>query len=225
MGATTPSKVAAVLERDVRGIAHPLDVLTTAGFVKKDDDLLLQRRPTLRITDPVVRFHDVVITPRRSAFEDRKAHTSWEGAQTSLRCQVYGPAFEELAREWTAHHAGNDTLGGPVDEVGSTVVNDAGERRQYELDVVALATGQRRQAKNPVIRVIGEARDSDQPRTLGDLERLERIRGLLVARGARVGSAKLILYGLSGFSPDLRALSDDRSDVELVDLHRIRYGS
>lgn len=224
-GARTPSKVAAELHRDVRSLTYALDVLTTSGFVKKDDDVLLQRRPTLRVADPIVRFHDVVITPRRATFEERKAQSAWDGAQSSVRCQIYGPAFEELAREWTARHASEETLGGPIGEVGSTVVNDTTDKSQHEIDVIALAAGQRRQSPKPVIRAIGEAKDSDKPRTLSDLTRLERIKGLLLTKGAEAGSTKLILYGRSGFSPDLLEASEARPDLELIDLHRIRYGS
>lgn len=224
-GATTPAKVAAALGRDARSMTHPIDILTTAGFVMKSDDILLQRRPTLRVTDPIVRFHDLVISPRLAAFEDRKTDDAWSDAQTSLRTQLYGPAFEELARQWVSRDAEEVTLGGPSGEVGSTVVNDAAGKSQHDLDVVVLAAGQRRQTRNPVIRTLGEAKDSSGVRTAADLHRLERIRGLLVTRGVEASAAKLMLFGRSGFSPDLMTAARGRRDLELVDLERIRHGS
>lgn len=222
-GDTTATKIAGSLGRDSRALAHPLDVLITAGFVRKDDDILLQRRPTLRISDPIIGFHALVIAPRMAAFEDRRIHPAWEDAQPSLRTQVYGPAFERLAREWTAHHAAAETLGGPVGEVGSTVVNDSSGRAQHELDVIALAAGQRRQSRHPTIRAIGEAKDSGTQRSSTDLARLQHIRALLMARGTHAASAKLLIFGRSGFDADLTATASRRDDVELVDLDRIRH--
>ena len=34
--------------------------MTTAGFVVRDHDLLISRRPTYRIADLIVRFHHLV---------------------------------------------------------------------------------------------------------------------------------------------------------------------
>jgi len=223
-GATTPAKVAAALGRDQRSLAHPLEVLTTAGFVRKDDDVLLQRRPTLRIADPIVRFHELVIAPRLAAFEDRRAKPAWRDAQTAVRAQLYGPAFESLAREWTARHASEATLGGDVGEVGTTVVNDPAGRTLHEVDVVGLAAGQRRQGRNPTIRVLGEAKDTNRARGDNDLARLERIRELLASRGARVTHTRLLLFSRSGFDPALTRTAKNRPDVELIDLNRIREG-
>jgi uncharacterized protein len=223
-GASTPSKVAAAIGRDVRGTAHPLDVLRSAGFVHKSEDVLLQRRPVLRVADPIIRFHDLVVTPRLSAFEERRAAHAWEEAQPTMRTQLFGPAFEALAREWAARHASEETLGGPCGEVGSTVVNDRAGKAQHEVDVVVLAAGQRRQGKHPVIRALGEAKDSDRPRGYADLARLEHIRHLLAAGGAQVAEAKLLLFGRAGFAPDVEEAAAQRPDVELIDLQRIRHG-
>ena len=223
-GATTPSKIAAAIGRDARSLAHPLDVLISAGFVVRRDDLLLQRRPSLRLVDRVVQFHDLVVGPRLSAFEDRRPLPAWEAAQESLRAQLYGPAFEDLAREWVRRYASPLTTGGPVGEIGSAVLNDVQNRSQHEIDVLALASGERRQAPNPAILVIGEAKDSDRPRTAADLDRLEKARQLLAAQGADVSGAHLLLFGRNGFSPDVEAEARHRPDLELVDLARIRYG-
>ncbi|MEU9791730.1 hypothetical protein AB0E27_14090 [Streptomyces sparsogenes] len=223
-GATTPAKVAAAIGRDQRSLHHPLDVLTTSGLLIKDEDLLLQRRPVLRLADPVVRLHQLVTVPRRAAFEERKAEPAWRAAGHTGSSHILGPVFEQLAREWTARYVSERTLGGPIGEVGSTVVNDPAGRAQHELDVVALEEGERRQARNPAVRVLGEAKASDRVRTLADLERLDRVRGLLVARGVRAARAKLLVFGRSGFDRNLTEAIAGRSDVELVDLARLWEG-
>jgi hypothetical protein len=223
-GATTPSKVAAAIGRDQRSLHHPLDVLITSGFLVKAEDLLLQRRPVLRLADPVVRLHQLVTVPRLAAFEERKAATAWKAAEHTVSAQILGPSFEQLAREWTARYAAEHTRGGPIGEVGSTVVNDSAGRAQHELDVMALDEGERRQAGAPVVRAIGEAKSSDRARTLSDLERLDRIKGLLVARGVPADGAKLLLFGRSGFDANLTEVASGRPDVELVDLERVWHG-
>ncbi len=223
-GASTPSAVAVRLGRDARSLAHPLGVLTAAGFVRKHEDMLLARRPALRVADPVVRFDQVVVAPRLAAFEDRRARPAWRGAQETMRARVYGPAFEALAREWTRSHAAVETLGGEVGEVGGTVVNDHAGRAQHEVDVVALTAGSRPGQRDVSILAIGEAKDSDRSRPVADVARLERIRALLVARGVGAEGAKLLVFGRSGFDPELAGLAAGRSDVELVDIDRIRAG-
>jgi hypothetical protein len=224
-GASTPGAVAARLGRDARSLAHPLGVLTAAGFVRKDEDMLLARRPVLRVADPIIRFERVVVAPRLAAFEDRRARPVWDGAQESVRALVYGPAFESVAREWTRSYAAAETLGGPVGEVGGAVVNDGAGRARHEADVVALAAGSRRGRRDAAVLALGEAKDSDRPRTVADVGRLERIRALLTARGVGAVEAKLLVFGRSGFDAELVALAAGRSDVELVDIDRIRSGS
>jgi cobyric acid synthase len=54
---------------------------------------------------------------------------------------------------------------------------------------------------------------------------LERIRALLVARGVKAESARLAIFGRSGFDRDLRQLARRRSDVVLVDLRRLYTGT
>lgn len=223
-GAKTPSKIGAAIGRDARSLAHPLEVLTSAGFITRQEDLLVQRRPTLRVSDRIVQFHDLVVSPRVSLFEDRRPLPAWRDAQDSLSAQLYGPVFEDLAREWVRRYAGEEVIGAFVGEVGSTVVNDSRGKAQYEVDVLALKAGQRRQARNPVVQVIGEAKSSDRLRTASDVDRLNKIRDVLAHKGVDVADAKLILFGRSGFSPDVEQAAESRSDLELVDLHRIHQG-
>ncbi len=222
-GARTPTAVGGVLGRDQRSLSHVLDVLTSSGFVVRDDDLLLQRRPRLRLADPVIAFHQLITEPRLATFEDRRTQDGWRDAAAGYESALLGPHFEQLARDWVRLYAGPDILGGTVGEVGSTVVNDQRGRAQHELDVVALAAGARRQANNPLIRVLGEAKATTTLRGPGDLARLERIRDVLAERGAQVQQARLLLFSRRGFVPELIELARNRSDVELVDLQRM-YG-
>jgi hypothetical protein len=224
-GARSPAAIGAVIGRDARSLSHALDVLISAGFVVRDDDLLLQRRPRLRLADPVVAFHQLVTAPRLAAFEDRNTAQGWADARPCFESGVLGPHFEYLSREWVRRFARPETLGGDVGEVGSTVVNDPSGRARHEVDVMALASGQRRQSSNPTVRVLGEAKSSSSPRGKGDLDRLDRMRDLLLRRGVDAAHARLLLFGRSGFSPDLVDVATSRHDVELIDLDRLYTGS
>ena len=93
-------------------IVHHLNVMTTAGFVVRDDDLLTARRPAYRIADPIVRFHHLVTRRNRAMLEDRRAAEVWAGAADTYRSRVVGPHFESLCRRWVDRYAADDTLGG-----------------------------------------------------------------------------------------------------------------
>lgn len=70
---------------------------------------------------------------------------------------------------------------------------------------------------------IGKANGTLSPVGVQQLERLEHLRGLLPSD--RVGALpKLLLFARSGFTDDLRHEADRRSDIELVDLHRMYEG-
>lgn len=224
-GATTPRKIAERVGRDERSLPHPLEVLLSAGFLRREDDVLLQRRPVITVADPIVRFGLLVVAPRLATFEERRTAEGWAAAAETFSSQILGPHFEHLAREWTARHANPSTWEAEVGEVGPTVVNDPTGRAQHQLDVVGLALGERRQAKNPRVAVLGEAKSASQPRTAADAARLQRIRDLLTARGVRAESARLALFGRSGFDRDLRQLARRRPDIVLVDLSRLYAGS
>lgn len=158
--------------------------------------------------------------------EERRGVEAWEAAQHTFSAQILGPHFEQLARVWTARFASEDTLGGPVGEVGPTTISDPAQRVQLEIDVVALAAGERKQAKRAVVRLLGEAKASERLRSLEDLRRLERARSLLAASDrADVSEARLALFGRKGFAPDLRRSADKRRDIVLVDLERMYEAS
>ncbi|MQA86853.1 MAG: ATP-binding protein [Streptosporangiales bacterium] len=217
-GASTPSRIAQAVGRPERSLAHPLAVLETAGFVRRTEDVLLQRRARFTVTDPIVRFQLLITRPRLTDFEERRTLEAWRAAEATFSSQILGPHFEELARDWTATHAPTEALGGPLGEIGPSVVNDPAGRSQHELDVVALAPGEVPRHKHARVALLGEAKWADRPRTVTDLRRLEHIRGLLVARGTRAERGRLVLFGRSGFEPELARQAARRDDVLLVDL-------
>ena len=221
-GDRTPGKVAAALGRDEGALRHPLRMLEEARLIARDQDVLLQRRPQLRVTDPILRFHHAIVRTNLAPLEERRAAEVWTSAADTFSSQVLGPHFEEMARTWTARHASERTMGGRVERVGMTVLNDREERTRHQVDVVALGPGGRRRK---TVRLLGEAKGSVRPMTAGDLRRLERVRSLLSTAGrADVSTARLALFARSGFTDDLLREAGRRTDVELIDLHRLYEG-
>jgi AAA+ ATPase superfamily predicted ATPase len=221
-GHSTRTGISGVLGREDSALHHPLKVLESAAFIRRDEDLWRANRPVVRLVDPYLRFHFAVVRRDLARFEDRRTVEAWVDARATFDSGVLGPHFEQVARTWTRQFASEATLGGRPSVVGSTQVNDAAARRQVELDVVAVEGNLN--AKRPRVLAIGEAKGGSAVRTMGDLRRLENGRALLGGR-CDVSGARLLLFSRSGFAPDLKTEAAGRSDLELVDLVRLYSGS
>jgi hypothetical protein len=222
-GASTPTKIGAALARQRNAVTHPLSVLESTGYLQREQDVLRTRHPVITLTDPVVRFNQLVTLPQASAIEEGFAEQAWQASVPTFNSKVLGPHFENLARAWTRQFAHTVLPGGLPGPVGTTEVPDPAARTKHEIDVLALAFGERLQAPRARIALIGEAKATAARRGTGDLERLEHIRGLLAEQGHEAAHATLALYSLHGFHPDLLDLTARRSDVLLVDLPAL-YG-
>ncbi len=217
-GATTPAKVGASLGRQRNAVAHPLDVLASTGYVQRERDALRPRHPVIRLADPVIRFNQLVTLPQAATVEQGFAEQVWQTSAPTFNSKVVGPHFEDLARDWTrrfAHAVLPDGVPGPV---GTTEVADPAARTKHEVDVVALALGERPQGPRARVALLGEAKATAARRGVGDLERLERVRGLLAEQGYETANTILALFSLHGFQADLSRLATGRRDVLLVDL-------
>ncbi|MGQ0776639.1 MAG: AAA family ATPase [Pseudonocardiales bacterium] len=220
-GHNTPGGITAALGRDARSLWHPLDVLRAGGFVRRSEDVLTRRRPIYTIADPIIRFGMLIVRPRQAMYEERRAPTAWEASTETFATGVLGPHLEDLAREWTRRFAATTTLGGPTGIIGQAVLNDPTGRSTHELDVIALADGEQLHARQAVIRAIGEAKATTRPRSVSDLDRLDRIRVLLGQRGHDTTAARLLLFSRTGFTAGLLDTAHTRNDVELIDLTRL----
>lgn len=100
---------------------------------------------------------------------------------------------------------------------------DPAARAKREVDVIALALGERPQAPRARIALLGEAKATAARRGTGDLRRLEHIRTLLTDQGHDTTGTTLALFSPHGFHPDLIESATDREDLLLVDLPTL-YG-
>ncbi len=226
-GRASQGRIADAVGRAPSDIIYHLNVMVSAGFVVRTDDLLSPRRPTYRVADPIVRFHHLITRRHRALLEDRRADEVWTGARATYRSNVVGPHFEVVCRRWVDHYAAAGTLGGPVGAACRVQVHDRSRRGSFEVDVAAAAmvvSGEQPRRNTPV-QVLGEAKAARLG--MADLQRLDRIADLLAERSrvSLLPTAKRLLFSLDGFTCDLVAATKSRSDVELVDLDRLYEGT
>ncbi|MEU6717801.1 ATP-binding protein [Nonomuraea sp. NPDC046802] len=214
------SEIAAALGRPTGALAHLLAGLQGIGLVQQVDDALRDKRSVFKIAEPIVRLHQLITQRREPELVSGQAARVWRANADTVNSKIYGPHFEDLAREWCFQHASSDTLGGIASAVRPTDVACRVHRQGHELDVVVTETDSF--AADRII-AIGEAKGTLAPMDVSQLHRLEHLRELLPA--ARVDERpKLLLFGRSGFADDLVAAARGRADVELVDLDRMYSG-
>jgi AAA+ ATPase superfamily predicted ATPase len=222
-GATTPTQIGSLVGMDAKSLTYHLTVMRDAGFLRQDQDLLLQRRPVITVADPVVRFHNLVVKPNLLDFEMRNAEPAWERSRATFSSKIEGPHFEELAREWArrhAHEAGLDDIG----SVGTTELA-CREHRGHEVDVIALSRRSSPRGKHAVITLLGEAKHTARPRGTADLLRLEHIAALLAERGHDVSAVQYALFSRSGFHRELSlSAAATSAPVHLLNLAHV-YGA
>ncbi len=116
---------------------------------------------------------------------------------------------------------GQDAFGDWPAQVASGTVNDPANKTTCQIDVAVLghADGAR-----PPLLAIGEAKWNDVM-GLGHLERLQRIRELLVTNGKfDTTSTRLACFSGAGFTADLRERAA-RGEVELIGLDDLYTGA
>jgi hypothetical protein len=217
-GATTPTQIGGLVGMDAKSLTYHLGIMRDGGFIRYDQDILLQRRPVIKVADPAVRFHNLVVRPNLLDLEMRNSRAVWDRSRETFSRMIVGPHFEELAREWVrwyGREAGLDDIG----QVGSTVVS-CREHRGHEVDVVALSRDSRPRSRGARITLVGEAKSTNQRLTTFESRRLRHILDLLAAQGYDVEGAGLALFSRAGFSAEL---VKSATGVRLVDL-RAMYG-
>lgn len=219
-GATRRGEIAATLGRPDSAMHHPLAVLEQLRLVMRIDDAFRQRRPTYRITEPLIRFHQLVIRPNEAVLATLAGADVWPRVADTVASRIYGPHLEDLARYWCLAHAEPESVGGRPNRVLPGTVPCRAHRVGHELDVVAIED---RPQEPKQVLAIGEVKATTKPVDVDQLIRLEHLRTLvpphLAARPPR-----LLLFSRSGFATALHRAAASRSELELVDLERLYHG-
>jgi hypothetical protein len=214
-GNRTRGGIASYIARKSGDLAHPLNVLQDCGLIVKEADAFKDNRSTFRIAEPLVAFYHAIMRPIWADLEQaRDRNRLWRLSQHRFASNVLGPHFEQICRHWVHYFCPEAAVGGVPVRVQSGTVNDPASKVNHELDVVAF--GFVDHGPQPLL-AIGEA-EWNEVMGAKHLERLRRIRGLLIAQD-RPGAvtARLFCFGGTGFTEELRAEADRAGDVVLVD--------
>ena len=222
-GESSPTKIGGLLGRPATSLTHQLGTLASAGFISRQHDLLLDRRPVVTVADPMVRFHQLVTEPYLADLEAGRARQVWAEAGHTVESRIFGPHFEALARQWVARYAFPEA-GLIVGPVGQTVIACREHKASHEIDILALARGARPRTQGSPVAFIGEAKHRDRRPGRTELRRLAHLRELLTASGHDAADATLGLFSASGFTDELTAeAATGQGRVLLADLDTL-YG-
>ncbi len=222
-GETSPIKIGGLVGKPATSLTYQLGMLESTGFLERRQDLLLDRRPVITIADPVVRLHHLVIEPYLGDFEAGRARQVWNELTHTIDSKIFGPHFEALARKWVTRYA-PDEVGLDVGVTGQSTIACRQHKTSHEIDVLALARGERPRTAGAPVAFIGEAKCRDRQPGLAELDRLEHIRDLLTAAGHDATSATLGLFSTTGFPDELTTQATrTRPSTLLIDLAQL-YG-
>lgn len=216
-GESSPAKIGGLLGRPSSSLTYQLGMLESAGFIERREDLLRQRRQVIRVADPVVRLHHLVIEPHLADLESGRADQVWAEAAHTVESKILGPHLEALATDWVAHDA-RRLVGLDIGATGQADVSCREHATNHDVDVLALRRGERPRTSNLGVALIGEAKARDRRPGLGQLRRLEHIRQLLTAAGHDAHGATLALFSASGFTDELGQAAQDDDKVLLIGL-------
>jgi AAA+ ATPase superfamily predicted ATPase len=213
-GNTTSGGIVGYIGRKSGDLAHPLNVLMDCGLVYRQPDAFRANRSTYEIAEPLITFYHGVMRPIWSDL----AHTRdpgrlWERSQPRFTSNVLGPHFEQLCRHWTRYFAPEEIVGGFPSRVEPGTVNDPAGKKTRQIDIAAFAVGD---DGREAIVAIGEAK-WHETMSLGHLERLRRIRGLLTAHDRPgAATARLLCFSGAGFTAELRDEAAQSGEVRLL---------
>ncbi|XVU28520.1 hypothetical protein ACQPZJ_16175 [Actinoplanes sp. CA-054009] len=111
------------------------------ALIAREPDVFRTGRARYRIVEPLITFYEAIMRKRWAELEIHRAEQVWRSSRPTFLTQVVGPHFEALCRAF-ALESGDSLFAEQPSEVGSGTVNDAVNRTQIEIDVVALAAHQ-----------------------------------------------------------------------------------
>lgn len=211
------TEIADALRRSPGALAQPLAVLEAGSWIEMVPDPFHGRSTTVTLNEPIVRMHRVLIAKERRRLDLGQATAVWEDSHSRVSRLIYGPHLEWIANDWMLRFASSKTVGGSIRSSGPGILRLGGVTHQ--LDLVGLEPDRQDVDR---ICVIGEVKAEKSSMGIAELERLDLIATKLGDRAAP--TVRRMLVARSGFSAELKRTSRTRSDIELVDLHRLYDG-
>jgi hypothetical protein len=165
-------------------------------LVARLEDAFRERRGIYRLTDPLIRMHELVIAPNERLLVRGRGAQVWAASADTVAAKIYGPHLEDLAREWCLSHASSTALGGLPHDVYPATVSCRQHRQGHEIDVVVVETSAG--APRRVV-AIGEVKSTVRPVDVSAISRLDHLRELLP--GSQVAAPpRLLLFSRAGFT-------------------------
>lgn len=219
-GAARRTEIAGRLGRPATALGHLLAGLEQVGLVARLEDAFRARRGVYRLTDPLLRLHSLIIERNEGALVRGAGERIWAANTDTVAARIYGPHFEDLAREWCLWNADPSTLGGTAHQVLPAVLPCPAHGQGHELDAVVIDDSPQ-QARRVV--AIGEAKGTAGPVGTTELTRLEHLREL-IPEHLQPATPRLLLFARAGFTAGVRRAAAARRDTELIDLARLYRG-
>jgi uncharacterized protein len=170
-GNRTAAKIATGAGIAVTALPRPLRALERAGLIVRVHDALRNRRDQFVLSDPYVHLWLTVISPNRLSLASGAANRVWERVkETTWPSQMAGPRWESAVRSHVSSHM-FELFGLEATSVGVTTISDRSDKASHEIDLVV--------TNGTDVLAIGESKL--RRLTLGDYQRLDRIRKLLKA--------------------------------------------
>jgi AAA+ ATPase superfamily predicted ATPase len=90
-GAARRSEIAGRIGRPATAIAHLLDGLQQVGLIARFADAFRERRGIYRLTDPLIRLHELVIGPNERLLVRGRGMQVWTANADTIASKIYGP--------------------------------------------------------------------------------------------------------------------------------------
>ncbi len=195
-GNTTSGGIANFVGRKTAEIAHPLNVLEDSALLTREPDAFRNGRSTYRIAEPLVTFYQSVMWPIYARLETGADTASiWADRRATFDKQVLGPHFEAICRSFAVSTSARELFAELPAEVRSGVVNDPRTKSQIQIDVAVLGPPRTDQPRQ--VLAMGECKWGERIGP-GHVDRLNRARDLLEARGYDVSRTALLCFSATG---------------------------
>jgi uncharacterized protein len=200
-GNRTATRIATGAGIAVTALPRPLRALERAGLVLRVPDVLRDRRDQFVLADPYVHLWLTVVSPNRLALSSGGADLVWQRIQTTTwPSQITGPRWETVVRSHISSRM-SDLFGLNATSVGVTTISDRTDKASHEVDLVV--------TNGSKVLAVGESKL--RRLTLGDYQRLDRIRNLLEAP-----KATIVLASTTSVAKDVPS---DAASITLNDVY------
>jgi uncharacterized protein len=206
--------IAAALDRSPGALGQPIDVLLAGQWIEQRIDPFHPRYSLMRLTEPMLRTHRVVIARERRRLAQGRSEAVWNDVQARVASLIYGPHLEWMANDWIMRTEPLDVVGAHPTDSGPGILRF--DKTANQIDIVTVAPGRN---DAPLVHAIGEVRADGKPMGVGQLDRLDQIALRLGDRAAP--SVRRVLVARRGFTAELTREAKRRGDTSLVDLDRI----